>query len=86
VPAHTLSAAGRPQQRSEPGTGRGQYATVAYNAATGARLWVRRYNGPANGADGAVSVAVSLTTGSVFVTGHSQGTTGPDYATIAYSR
>jgi len=27
------------------------YATVAYNIFTGARAWVRRYNGPANGGD-----------------------------------
>jgi len=56
------------------------YATVAYNAATGARLWVKRYDG-AGGAR-ASSVAVSRTKGTVFVTGYS-GESG-DYATIAY--
>jgi WD40 repeat protein len=62
------------------------YATVAYNAATGARLWVKRYNGPANGDDGATSVAVSPGGGTVFVTGYSQGTrSGLDYATVAYN-
>jgi DNA-binding beta-propeller fold protein YncE len=64
------------------------YATVAYNAATGAQRWVQRYNGPANGGDYARSVAVSPGGGTVYVTGYSQRTAGseePDYATVAYS-
>ena len=62
------------------------YATVAYNAATGARLWVQRYNGPANGDDHASSVRVSPGGTRVFVTGGSQGAgSGQDYATVAYS-
>ena len=61
-------------------------ATVAYNAATGARKWVSRYNGPGNGYDRAASIAVSPSGGRVFVTGSSKGkTSGPDYATVAYS-
>ena len=45
---------------SSQGTGSGQdSATVAYSAATGAQLWAQRYNGPANGSDYALSVAVS---------------------------
>jgi DNA-binding beta-propeller fold protein YncE len=62
------------------------YATLAYNAATGARLWVKRYNGPGNHEDRAVSVAVSPDGSKVFVTGSSTGTTSyMDYATLAYS-
>ena len=58
---------------------RADYITVAY-AEAGAALWTNRYNGPANNADEASSVAVDRK-GNVFVTGSSGG----DYATIAYS-
>jgi outer membrane protein assembly factor BamB len=62
------------------------YATVAYNAATGAQLWAKRYNGPANGTDVAHSVAVSSTGNAVFVTGESYATASEeDYATVAYN-
>jgi DNA-binding beta-propeller fold protein YncE len=67
------------------------YATIAYNAATGAQLWVKRYNGPANSQDGGYSLAVSPDGGTVYVTGESTITTTPDpasgqdYTTIAYS-
>jgi hypothetical protein len=62
------------------------YVTLAYNAITGARIWLRFYDGPAKAADGAVAAAVSPKSTRVFVTGHSQGTgAGPDYATIAYA-
>ena len=71
------------------GTSRGatsglDYATVAYDAATGARRWVSRYNGPRNADDGAVSVAASPGGRSVFVTGTSKAATR-DYATLAYN-
>jgi len=61
------------------------FATVAYAAATGASLWTKRYNGPANGADEASSVAASQDGHRVFVTGASKGNSGFDFATVAYA-
>jgi hypothetical protein len=62
------------------------YATVAYNASTGAQLWVRRYDGTANAEDVATAIGVSLDGTRVFVTGHSFSSlvTFNDYVTIAY--
>lgn len=59
------------------------YATVAYNAATGARRWVARYHGSGNDNEGR-SVTVSPDAAKVFVTGSAQGPT-PGYATVAYN-
>jgi len=61
------------------------FATIAYNAATGARRWVSRYNGPARRDDVALSIAVSPRGGAVFVTGPSPTIHRADYATVAYS-
>ena len=61
------------------------YATVAYDAATGTRQWVARYNGPASSLSNVPSsVAVSPDGKTVFVTGKSQVGQFNDYATVAY--
>ncbi|MBI4728517.1 MAG: PQQ-binding-like beta-propeller repeat protein [Acidobacteria bacterium] len=62
------------------------FATIAYDAATGSQIWAARYdNGPGAGWDGAASVAVSPNGARVFVTGRSVGTgTLDDFATVAY--
>jgi len=54
------------------------YATVAYNTATSARLWTLRYNGPANHSDVPTAVAVSPNATKVFTTGPSWGGKGYD--------
>jgi WD40 repeat protein len=60
------------------------YATIAYDATTGAPRWARRYNGPGNESDYAYAVAVSPDGTKVFVTGRSPGPNMGDAATIAY--
>ncbi len=61
------------------------YATIGYAAATGARLWLARYDGTGGG-DHETGIAVSPDGSRVFVTGYSSGAgSGFDYATVAYS-
>jgi PQQ-like domain len=64
----------------------GDYATVAYDATTGAELWVERYHGRANGFDQATALAVSPNGSAVFVTGSSlRAASSHDFTTLAYS-
>src|SRR5207249_3348510 len=61
------------------------YATIAYDAETGDRLWVARYDGAAKGADFPAALAISPDGNALWVTGQSAGAaSGTDYATIAY--
>jgi DNA-binding beta-propeller fold protein YncE len=62
------------------------YATIAYDTATGERDWIRRYDHAASGEDGGADVAVNPDGSLVYVTGASQhrGTSSTDFATIAY--
>jgi hypothetical protein len=67
------------------GSGSGKdYATIKY-LPNGDTAWIRRYDGPTNGNDGANAITVD---GSnyVYVTGYSDSTgTGQDYVTIKYN-
>jgi hypothetical protein len=58
------------------------YATIKYNSA-GQPLWVKRYNGPANGTDSALAMTLYRNT-DLFVTGTSVDS-GYDYFTIKYN-
>jgi DNA-binding beta-propeller fold protein YncE len=71
--------------RARTGPG-GEFATVGYKTATGARLWAQRYHGPAGGTAEARSVAISPDGTTVFVTGTILNVqrTDYDYVTIAY--
>jgi 6-phosphogluconolactonase (cycloisomerase 2 family) len=62
-----------------------EYATVAYDAQTGAQRWAARYHGPGQGSDSAQAVVISPDTATAYVTGSSNGVgTGSDFLTIAY--
>jgi len=67
------------------GTPSVDFATVAYDASTGAKLWVTRYNGVGGAGGIAYALGVSPDGGRVFVTGASYGAPSVDYATVAYN-
>jgi WD40 repeat protein len=75
----TVFVTGQGATSSQP-----DYATIAYNATTGAQLWVARYEYPASSVGTATSVAVSPSGKSVFVTGYYEAAASAGYATIAY--
>jgi DNA-binding beta-propeller fold protein YncE len=62
------------------------YATVAYSASSGAKRWLRRWNGPSKRRDTALALAVSPDGSKVFVTGFADQSDQRwgDYATVAY--
>jgi uncharacterized delta-60 repeat protein len=59
------------------------FATIKYNS-SGNQQWVIRYNGPTNGFDEAVDLALDEA-GNVYVTGSSTGNAGPGIATVKYN-
>jgi hypothetical protein len=60
------------------------YATIAFDASDGHRLWVRRQDGPAHGDD--YPTAIASDAHRVYVTGYSRGAgTGDDELTVAYN-
>jgi hypothetical protein len=60
------------------------YATIKYNS-SGDSVWVKRYNGPGNESDYAISIVLDGS-GNVYVAGYSTGNgTNFDYATIKYN-
>jgi outer membrane protein assembly factor BamB len=73
---------------NSPGSTIGEdYATVAYDASTGDRIWVKRFTGrtSAGYVDSARALQVSPDGSEVFVTGGTTGASGSyDYTTVTY--
>lgn len=69
--------------RSTPAGNRTSMVTLLHDAATGDIRWVRRYDGPIDGNNEGVSLALDPE-GNVYVSGWSQGTGSLDFATIKY--
>jgi hypothetical protein len=60
------------------------YLTLKYSI-SGQQVWEQRYNGPGNGIDAALSIAIDPA-GSIFITGNSQGSgSSSDFATLKYA-
>jgi hypothetical protein len=71
--------------RSQAPTEDSHFATVAFSATTGERLWARTYDGPGTGDDGANDIAVSPTSRRLFVGGSSAGSDAElDCTVVAY--
>jgi hypothetical protein len=71
---------------SKRSTGVPDYATFAYDASTGSKLWGARYNGPGNAEDYPYALGVNPDGSAVYVTGYSNRSTDvSDYATVAYT-
>jgi hypothetical protein len=73
---------------SSSGTTNYDYATVAYNATTGAQLWVMRYNGPTSGDDRVAEHGLGLSPdgSKLYVTGTAGlNSSAAEYATLAYN-
>jgi hypothetical protein len=65
--------------------GTSQFATIAYDASSGARRWVATYGADSPGADSALAVGVSPDGRTVVTTGFSEAkATKSDSATVAY--
>jgi WD40 repeat protein len=61
-----------------------EWATIAYDASTGARLWVRRFDGPDDLGDDARAIDVSPDGATVFVAGVASVAGSSDSQTLAY--
>jgi DNA-binding beta-propeller fold protein YncE len=62
---------------------RPDYATVAFDASSGAQLWAETYDGPDHRGDRAFAIGISPDSQRVFVTGGSRGGTSREYVTLA---
>lgn len=71
-----IAVAASPDHVVVTGTHQGDVVTAAYDAATGAQRWLRRYDGNAHGEDAPFAIATAG--GSVFVTGREHVAEGPD--------